>query len=168
MAVTTYGVNLALVETYLAQLGFDTDSPIDGTTEITAHIEGAAAELNGILVDTFGTGAPAEIAADSASDAYRNCQTFIMCIATPHLLLGMHHVAAQSAIDAANDRADMCRDRLERNPGLLGHVPSAGPSRPGAQTSTEAIGLATTTTDLRDSRKYDSRRDGKDTQRLQW
>ena len=168
MAVESYGVTKSLAETYLAQLGFDTDSPIDGTTEITEHIEGAAAELNGILVDAFGTGTPAEIATDTASDAYRNCQTFIMCIATPHLLLGMHHVAAQTAIDAANERADMCRERLERNPGILGYVPAAGPGRPGAQTSTQAIGLATTTADLRDARKYDSSRDGKDTQRLQW
>lgn len=161
-------MNLAFVETYLAQLGFDSQSPIDGTTEITEHIEGAAAELNGILVAAFGTGTPAQIATDTGSDAYRNCQTFIMCVATPHLLLGMHHIAAQDAIDAANERADMCRERLERNPLLLGYVPSAGPGYPGAQTSTQAIGLSTTVEAQRESRKFDSRRDGKDTQRMQW
>ena len=168
MAVEVYNVDKVFAETYLAQLGFDVDSPIDGTTELTEHIEGAAAELNGILINRYGAGTPATIAADTASDAYRNCQTFIMCFATPHLLMGMHHVAASDAIRDAHERADMCRDRLERNPGVLGFVPAGGPGSPGAQTSTEAIGLSTSTSSLREHRRYDSRRDGKDTQRMQW
>ena len=159
MAVQTYGVDSTLVQSHLPQLAIGDDSPLT-STRMTELIEGAAARVNGI-VRAVGFN-PTTLAADTSTDAYRNCQRLVVVVAAPDLLLASHHVAAMDEVERLTDLANIELDRFRRDPvAVLGYTGDDSRT-PNTTTSTSYRRLDTSTATARKRYFFDSRRPGKD------
>lgn len=161
MAVETYGVTQTIIQSYLGQLTITSVSPVT-PSRLTSIIEGAAARLNAALIRSFGSSAPADIATDTASDAYRNCQRVVVMLAIPDILLSQHYTGAADVVAGLRDNAEAALQGVVTDPvGAIGHVTSE-PRAPGVYSSTIALDLDTTTEVARSRRYWDGRRGLKD------
>ena len=159
MAVTVYGVDTTQVQAYLPQLAVGTDSPLT-TARLTEVVEGAAARVNGVIRAAGFD--PAVIAADTTTDAYRNCQRIVVVVAAPDLLFASHHTAAMDEVERLAELANTELDRLRRDPvAALGYTDDSTRT-PNTTTSTSYRSLDTTTGTARKRFFFDSRRPGKD------
>lgn len=159
MAIEVYGVDTTHVQSYLPQLSVGASSPLT-TTRLTEVVEGAASRVNGILLAAGFV--PADIAADTTTDAYRNCQRLVTIVALPDLLLAAHHVAALDEIERLTDMAIAELDRLRRDPVAATGYTSDSTRTPNTTTSTSYRDLDTSTAKARTRRFFDSRSPGKD------
>jgi hypothetical protein len=159
MAVQTYSVDETHVGSYLPQLAVGASSPLT-SARFSEVVEGAAARVNGIL-RAVGFD-PADIAADTSSDGYRNCQRLVVIVAAPDLLLASHHTAAIDEVERLHDLARVELDRLRRDPVAVTGFTSDSSRTPNTTTSTSYRSLDTTTGKARRRFFFDSRRPGKD------
>ena len=159
MAVEVYGVDTTHVQSYLPQLSVGSTSPLT-TARLTAVVEGAAARVNGIL--SAAGFSSSDIAADTTTDAYRNCQRLVVIVAAPDLLFASHHTAAIDEVERLHELANTELDRLRRDPVATTGYTADSSRTPNTTTSTSHRGLDTTTATARTRRFFDSRRPGKD------
>jgi len=163
MAVETFGVDQAHVESYLPQLLISAASKLT-PARMAEIIEGAAARVGAVIEAAFGAGTVVEIALDSAGLEYRNCQLLTVRQAGPDLLAAQH---GHTAVDGYQDMLELARDEmagLQRNPAAtIGRV-SDKTSFPSVSHSTARMGLDTSVGALREARVHDgrNRRSGRD------
>lgn len=159
MAVEVYGVDQTHVQSYLPQLAVGANSPLT-SDRFTEVVEGAAARVNGIL--SAAGFSSSDIAGDTASDAYRNCQRLVVIVAAPDLLFASHHTAAIDEVERLHELANGELDRLRRDPVATTGYTADTTRAPMSGTSTNYRSLTTTTAKARTRRFFDSRRPGKD------
>lgn len=167
MAIETFGVNSALIQTYGPQLGVGSTYPVTDA-RIGSIIEGAAAEVYGQLSRIYGASIISTITADTASPQYRLCQQFIIDITMPRLLFAAFGPSSDVDIEFYNDRAREAKARLQLDPiGELGLVTETMSTSVGS--STKYLNLDVTSTErVRARRKFDSRGHGKDEGGFTW
>ena len=124
MAVQTFGVNQALIQSYLPQVDITTDAPIT-TARLDEIIEGNAARLAGYLLSAYGAGIVETLALDSTSTPYRNCQRVICVLCVPDVLLAAHHVTVvpeqlKPYTEAANELLKRLRTQTVSE---IGYIP---------------------------------------------
>lgn len=164
MAVETWGVDQTHFAAYLPQVEVDDGSGVSPltVTRLAEIIEGAAAEVNAAIVQRWGTSAVEAIAADTTSDAHRNCQLATVTLATPYVLESAHHMAEGDTIDRMEDRARDLRRRLTKDAAKVIAYDPPGSSDAVAGSSTASLGLDTSATAARTRRRYDGRATGRD------
>lgn len=160
MAVEVFGVDAAHFASYLPQVEVqDTGTPLT-STRLLEIIEGAAAQVGAAVVAAWGD-VVAEIALDTASTAYRNCQYCTVVLATPHVVEAVHHMLDGDSFDRLEERAKELRAQLFKDPAkVIGYVAATGglPASAAVATSTRDLGLATDTESKRARRKFGGRR----------
>ena len=160
MAVEVFGVTSTHFASYLPQVEVqDTGTPLTDA-RLTEVIEGAAAQVGAAVVAAWGD-VVAEIALDTASTAYRNCQYCTVVLATPHVVEAAHHLIDGDAFDRLEERARELRAQLFKDPAkVIGYVPATDglPASASVATSTRDLALPTDTESKRARRKFGGRR----------
>lgn len=135
----SFGVTYASVLDYLPQIDVASDAPLT-PTRAAALVTNCAAEVNGAIVGTWGSGAPEAIAALGSGDAaYQNAARCICVLAAPDFYRAAHHGVDQEVLAALQARADELRARLRTYPASeIGYSPVA-PSSATVQTSTGGL-----------------------------
>lgn len=169
MAVETFGVDQTFVASYFPQLLISETSKLT-PARMAEIVEGGAARVSAVIEAAFGTGTVAEIATDTTSIQYRNCQSLVVRQIGGELLAAQH---GHTAVDGYSDLMQMAEDdlnRLQRNPAAVIGRTEDTTYFPSVTTSTGHRSLDTDVDTLRASRLHDgrSRRFGKDSGGYVW
>ena len=163
MPVEVFGVDQTFVESYYPQLLISATSKLT-PTRMTEIVEGGAARVGGVLEAQFGAGTVDEIALDSTTLVYRNCQGLTIRQIGAELLAAQH---GHTAVDGYEDLVRLAEDemeRLQRNPSAMTGRTTDTSYFPSVTTSTGYRNLPTDLYSLREGRTFDGRsgRSGKD------
>ena len=171
-SVQTFGVDADRIKASLPQIVIDSGTGILlTTTRATTIINNAAARVCALIEAAFGAGTAAEIAADTTTIQYANCQRLVVCASIPDILRASHHPPMVDAeirelLADYNAQLELAISDPARAIGRVDDDTSVSAT----STRFAALSLSTTTSAQRKRRMFDGRNDalGVDEGGFQW
>lgn len=134
----TYGVDADVIQTYLPGIPIDANALLT-SARLTTLISHAAAQVNGVLLSAGFT--PSDIAADTSTVGYLNCQRLVAVLTLPNIFEAMQMSAVPANVKAVLDRAHKDLAMVETHPTRLGFADNT--IAPAASSHIDILGLPT-------------------------
>lgn len=145
----TYGVDADTIKTYLPGVPVD-DAAMITPARLTTIVSHAAARVNGVLLSAGFT--PADIAADTSTVGYINCQRLTAILALPHILNAITTAAPPANLKALIESAERDLTKIATTPTALGFADNS--TSPAAASHISIMGLPTDQASINKRRPY--------------